>query len=376
MEQFRVSFVVGVLDRGGAEKQLYYMLRTLKEHGIETHIYAIANSGSYVELIQDLNIPLYWIGKASSPILRVKILASYLIRFKPHVIQSSHFYTNLYSITTGFLLNVPHIGAMRNDLYHHLYTGGIDRWAPYLIKYPKILAINSYNAHREVIDKKLISPNKARVLPNVIDLEQFDQQSQLVSNLLRINEEIRVVLVARLVPAKRIDLFLRAIAKARESNPNITSYIVGDGPERDALQTLASELGLLAMDGVRFLGESNNVPAILKNMDILVLSSENEGFPNVLLEAMAAFLPIVTTTVGDAPHIVENGINGYLVAKGDWEDLANRIVELANSKEIRQSMGHEGRKKVEEKYTYSRLFHYLMAIYKDAGVQHACLDDY
>ena len=99
--------------------------------------------------------------------------------------------------------------------------------------------------------------------------------------------------------------------------------IVGDGPLWTALHQRAQDLGLLP-DGVAFLGRRNDVPALLGSADMLVLSSDHEGCPNVVMEAMAARRPVVTTPAGDAGVLVEDGVSGYVVPFDDVEAMADQ----------------------------------------------------
>jgi glycosyltransferase involved in cell wall biosynthesis len=116
---------------------------------------------------------------------------------------------------------------------------------------------------------------------------------------------------------------------------------------------------------VTFLGRREDVPELLAGSDILVLTSDHEGFPNVVLEGMAAGLPIVTTPAGDAPQVVRDGVSGYVVPFDDVEVLASRIVELAKSAELRERLGQEGRRIAEQKYSLSELGPQALSLYAE-----------
>ncbi len=123
--------------------------------------------------------------------------------------------------------------------------------------------------------------------------------------------------------------------------------VIGDGLERAALEAEAASLGLTP-DGVRFLGARPEVPALLRQCHILALTSEQEGFPNALMEGMAAGLPVVSTPAGDAERILQHGISGFLIGMDDEDALAARLVELARSAALREQMGRAGRLRVEQ----------------------------
>ncbi|MFL5733863.1 MAG: glycosyltransferase family 4 protein [Chloroflexia bacterium] len=176
------------------------------------------------------------------------------------------------------------------------------------------------------------------------------------------------VTVGSLIDCKRQDRFLRAVARAREQVGGLTGALVGDGPERERLKALASSLGLLP-DGVLFLGRRDDVPAVLRSADMFVLSSESEGFPNVLLEAMAADLPVITTAAGDSGTVVQEGSTGYVVPIEDVEGMAERMVRVAQSPELGRRLGEAGRRRVEMQYSAERLGDHMMSVYRDIARQ-------
>jgi glycosyltransferase involved in cell wall biosynthesis len=117
------------------------------------------------------------------------------------------------------------------------------------------------------------------------------------------------------------------------------------------------------------LGRVDDVAALLRNADVFVLSSDHEGFPNVIIEAMAARLPVITTPVGDASVVVQHGTTGYIVPFDDVPAMAARVVELLQSPYSCQRMGNAGRRWVEDNCDYNMLAKRLLSIYKDIACQ-------
>jgi glycosyltransferase involved in cell wall biosynthesis len=138
--------------------------------------------------------------------------------------------------------------------------------------------------------------------------------------------EFDVILVGRLVPIKRIDVLLRALALLVERRPAAPAVIVGDGPLRGQLEALANELGVAGR--VRFAGQQNDVPAWLRRARVLALTSDSEGLALSAMEAMMSGLPAVVSDVGDMGDLVENGVNGWRVPRRDAEAFAERIGDL------------------------------------------------
>jgi glycosyltransferase involved in cell wall biosynthesis len=137
--------------------------------------------------------------------------------------------------------------------------------------------------------------------------------------------EFDLVLVARLVPIKQIDLFIRVVALLR-TRRDITAAIVGDGPLRGALEHLAAELGVSG--AITFAGRQTDVPGWLSRSRIFVLTSESEGLALSMMEAMMCGLPAVVPRVGDLADLVSDGHNGYLIDGASAPDFATAIGHL------------------------------------------------
>jgi len=149
---------------------------------------------------------------------------------------------------------------------------------------------------------------------------------------------------------KRVDVFIRAAALVLKEIPHVRFCIAGEGNLRDELVGLSRELGISG--NVMFLGALTDVHDVLKGWDIGVLSSDSEGMSNSILEYMASGIPVVATAVGGNRELVEEGVNGFLVARGDHVSMAARICELLEDRDLRKRMGDQGRRIVSEKYDW------------------------
>lgn len=343
----RIALVAGTLAQGGAEKQLVYMARELREAGAEVRVFSLTRGEFHEPALRALGVGPVWVGRFGSPVLRTAALALALRDFRPHIVQAAHFYTNLYVRLVAPLYGAISIGTVRSDVEHELRTNG--RWGRWLLRAPSALIVNSEAARRNAIALG-IPAESLELLPNAIDLGAFDEHAQ-VEPVSELKGDVPVVIgVGSFVRAKRFDRFLRALALARAGGAPLRGVLVGDGPEREALEELAGGLGLLP-DALWFAGRRGDVPALLSRADIYLLTSEHEGFPNVLLEAMAARLPVVTTPAGDSGVIVEDGATGFVVPDDDVQAMAGRLAELARSAELRGELGARGRRRVEGCYT-------------------------
>jgi glycosyltransferase involved in cell wall biosynthesis len=208
---------------------------------------------------------------------------------------------------------------------------------------------------------------KFEVLPLGLDLDALAEPGDGLGRECREElgigaEEVLLVFVGRVVPIKRLDLLLRALALARESDPRLRLALVGDGEERLPLERLAAELGVAA--SVRFLGYRRRLRPFFAAADVAVLSSDNEGTPVSLIEAAAAGLPAVATDVGGVREVVGEE-TGALVPPGDAGALAGALLALAGDPRRRQSLGRAARRRALDRYGAERLLSDVDALYRE-----------
>lgn len=351
----RVAFVAGTLGRGGAERQLYYMVSSLKECGAEPLVLTLT-SGEYWEgKIRAIGVPVIHVGDDASRVRRVLQIIVELKKFTPRVVQSQHFYVNLYAAAAGRCCGIPTIGAIRSDGISEVK--GMGRSLGYLgLRTPHLLAANSERGLKHAVELGA-SPGRVTLLPNVVDTRRFTPFAR------RKVGPVRLLNVGRLVRVKRVDRFLRLLAALHERlKGQVEGVVVGSGPEREELERLARTLGL-ATPVLTFHDVTGDVASLYRDADALVLTSDWEGTPNVVLEAMASGLPVVATDVGGVPSILPHGTCGF-VAPVDREDqLVDWARQLAEDASLRARMGAAARHHVERHFSLEGMAEQLYALY-------------
>ena len=364
MNRLRVALVAGTLGQGGAEKQFVYMATALAAEGADVRTYTMTRGEYHGRTLDAAGMAPTWVGRSTLPPVRAAALTAALARFRPHVIQAGHFFTNLYVTIAARLTGAAAVGAIRSDVHYELATHG--RLGPWSLRAPPDIITNSWTA-RNAAEKMGRDPGTVHVVPNAIDLPAFDQAALPPSRASAAAGPVALA-VGSLLRVKRFDRFLEALALARGRNASLRGAVVGDGPERPALEQLAGSLGLLP-DGVSFLGVRDDVPALLTGADFLVLTSDHEGFPNVALEAMAARRPVIATPCGDVGRLVREDASGFIVPFDDVELLAQRMTDLARSADLRCRLGASGREIVEQRYGRAALAGQLLATYQTIGAR-------
>lgn len=181
-------------------------------------------------------------------------------------------------------------------------------------------------------------------MPCGIDVERFSSNNNSIRDEFGIHPEAPLVgWVGRLEPVKGCEIFLKACRLIKREIPKARYLIAGEGPLRAEMEKLATSLEL--KNEVTFLGFREDMPSIMKSIDLLAHTPLNEGLGRVLLEAMACSKPVVATKVGGIPEIITNDLNGYLVPSGDFVSIARESVKVLKDHKLAARLGEAGRKK-------------------------------
>ncbi len=353
-ERPRVALIAGTLGHGGAEKQLAYAARALAAAGVEVRVLSLTRGERHERSLGDAGIPVTFVGGAPDVPRRLLAIAREAGRFRPQILQSCHTFTNLYAALAARRAGALSLGALRSSVAHARQGNGA--WTPWLFRAPSGLVVNSRAAAARLGAEPRLSPRNVYVVVNVIEARAAGPEPR------REGGPFRAAFVGRLVGAKRADRFLEALSSARRDVPGLCGIVAGDGPERASLEDKARALGLEG--AVEFLGLREDVPALIAAADVLVLSSDDEGFPNVLLEAMEASRPVVATDVGDVRDVVRDGETGFVVPL-DAEALAARLRALAADPARARAMGAAGRARLDARYDLAALGKRLLDVYRD-----------
>ena len=364
MQRLRIAILLPDLNMGGAQKQALYLTRSLNElSSIEVRVYYSSIEPDRLDIFQQSEVKALSIGQSKNILFRLLKLWQLLNQFKPNLVVSTRTHANLYAGLVAPFVGALSIGTLRNTLsYERGMLGPATRW---LCVLPHALAVNSYCARDQVVASGWIARERVHVLLNVIDLKDFDYRAAQPVEAVG-SQGVNIFYVGRFVITKRVDRLLSALKSALAQDANVHLVLVGDGDQRPNIEQELMQLGL--QDHVTLLGERNNVPALLKQRaHILALASDEEGFPNVVIEAMAAGIPVITTPAGDSGIIVEDGVTGYVVDYKDTDRMAERIVSLANNEAERQRLGANGRKQVEAKYSYETLAFQALSVFQQVA---------
>lgn len=235
-----------------------------------------------------------------------------------------------------------------------------------LARHTDVLVAVSTEVRDSLLELGVGRPEQYRVVPLGFDLSRFlsvEGHRGTFRDHLGVGPRTPLVgVVGRLVPIKNHVLLLQAMAHL----PDAHLAIVGDGELRHSLEARASASGLA--DRVHFTGWWPKVPEALSDLDVVALSSRNEGTPVALIEALAAGRPVVATDVGGVRSVVDDGESGFLTSKMDSAEMARKIQQLLDDEVLRCRMGERGRQHVREVFGAERLVEDIRQLYRELEV--------
>ena len=235
-----------------------------------------------------------------------------------------------------------------------------------LAKFTNVIITVGEQQRREIIQYKVAEQEKVVSIPLGLDLKPF-VNTKTDPNLLRRElslprQTLLVGIVARLVPIKNHLCFLESARLILQNFDNVRFLIIGDGELRTYLEQKTRDLGLESR--VIFMGFQHDLVKIYASLDIVTLSSFNEGLPVALIEAMAAGKPVISTNVGGVGDLILDGDNGLLVPSNDPAALAEAILYLLRNPERRKMMGGAGKKKAYPLFDKNRLLGDIDKLYR------------
>ncbi len=365
----KVLWLIKGLFPGGAEKLLSMSLPYLDRDTFDYQVvYLFKNMRDLVPEFERQGIPVSCLNMEKAYDLRVIFKLVHLLREREIDLLHTHLpYAGIVGRPAAIIAGVKAIVSTEHGLmgsYHPLTRLGS------VLTYPlnhATIAVSQAVA-RSILKYKMTRPDTIHVVHNAIDisdLESIQTDPELVKKSLGIAGHSLVVgTVSHIRPEKGHQYLVEAARLVMEQRPEVIFVIVGRERTRKdlvRLEELAQHLGI--RDRIIFTGFREDALEVMAAFDVFVLPSLWEAFGIVLLEAMSLGKPVVATYVDGIPEVIDEGVNGFLVAPRDPEQLASRILDLLRDDALRNRMGEEGRKKVREKFGIERMVKEVEQVY-------------
>jgi len=229
-----------------------------------------------------------------------------------------------------------------------------------------IILVDTEAVRQDGIDKRIKGPEKIVTVHMGVDLEKFSPERvdrhQIRAGMGLRDHHFVVGTVANFVPDKGLDAFLRMAQLLKKEERNIKFLMVGDGPLRSQLESVADALQL--RDDVIFIGWREDIPEMMSAMDIFCLPTLREGFGVVFAEAMAMSVPVVTHRIEPIPEVVQENETGLLIPPGREDLFVEAILSLIHDEKLRNRMGEKGKARVETYFDEQFMFEKTLRIYE------------
>jgi glycosyltransferase involved in cell wall biosynthesis len=295
-------------------------------------------------------------------LLQTRSVARWLAEVDPDLLHCHLPSSAVVGRLAGRLAGIPVVYSEHNlQERYHPATRRLNRWTWGMQS--AVVAVSGEVA--ESVGRSMSHSVPLRVVRNGIDFKRAaSADSEGVRQSLRIPADVPVVgTVAVMRAQKRLDLWLEVASRVCEEVPETHFLIVGDGPLREQIEQIAGASTIAEV--VHFVGLQDDVYPFLGAMDVFLMSSDHEGLPLALLEAMGCALAVVATRAGGIAEVIEDGVSGRLADVSEIEDLASGVVGLLRDPALRKAFGRAGRARVESEFSVGRMGRELMEVYRE-----------
>ena len=379
--QTRIVRIISRLNVGGPARHVILLADRLREKGYETILVTgtpSATEGDMIDLarqhgIEPVIVPE--LGREISPLRDLKTiyrLVNIIHAIRPEIVHTHTAKAGALGRVAAALCRVPTLLHTYHGHVFHGYFGPVksagfrtlERW---LAHFTKALITLDARLVDELVAYRIAPRERFHLIPLGLDLNPFFSQSTddrpLRQELGIAEQTILIGIVARLVPIKRLDLFLNAahVVTRRTTHP-VAFVIVGDGDRRAALEHQCKNLNLA---NVHFLGFRRDLSGIYASLDIACLSSDNEGLPVSLIEAATVGCPLVATRVGAVPSLLIDNLAHRCVPAGSSHQMADALIDMINHLPLAKSAAIAYKKIIYQQFHIDRLVDNLDHLYRN-----------
>ncbi len=372
MKKITILFILPQTQQGGAEAQMLYLLKRLDRSVFRVCLgllYSNKEMQKEYESVQDMEI-INFSKKGKLDMSVYMRIARFVKDNHVDIIQSfmGNHHSYLPAIIAGRAFSV---GGIRRTFNRSTSAFGMFKEITIpriLTRFRKIIMISNNYTARDTYVRRGYPESDVHVIPNGIEYEIFSK-----GNRKKILEEFglegRFVLgiVSRLIRSKNHLELIRHFPEIKMRRQNTALLIAGDGTYRKELERMTKEAGLER--DVIFTGNRKDIPDLLSAMDLFVFPSQHEeGWPNVIGEAMAAGIPVITYPAGDIERIISNNVDGLIVPP-PFESFMKEMLDLISDPKRRERLGANAKKTIRDRFSVESMVHGYESIYKSIAKQ-------
>jgi glycosyltransferase involved in cell wall biosynthesis len=319
----------------------------------EPRVYCLSRAGTLVDRLTRHNIPVDCFGATGIGCVQVFWrLAAELKSFRPQLLQTFLFHANIVGRFAAWWAGVPRVVCGIRVAERR------SRWPLWLDRFTQRLVDHNVCVSRAVAEFSRrvgrLPEAKLSSIPNAVDFTVFADASPLKRSELGLRESSPLIVsVGRLDPQKAPFVLLEAFARLRKRHPDWQLLFVGEGPLRRPMEDWIRSRQL--QDNVRLAGWRPDVASILKTADVLALPSLWEGMPNIVLESMAAGLPVVSSRVEGTDELIRDGESGLLVTPGSEAELGQQLEAVLTNAKLAAQLRNAAKSAVISTFSFDRM---------------------
>lgn len=357
----RIVQLVETLQTGGLERIAVDLALSQKNAGHTPILYCMFAAGALSEEATKAGIPVFEFHKKPGFSVRMLLmLARQLRRDAPDVLQTHNPGVHHYGALAALIARVPVVVNTRHGRSTSFGRVLPERYFRAVMPLTDRVVFVCEDSRRYLVEQRGLPAGKSSVIVNGIELEPFLKRPASPGSA---SPRIRFGAVGRMVPVKAHSILIDAFAQVARRLPQAELRIVGGGPLEADLRERASKAGLNGR--IRVEGVNHEIADVLQDLDIFVLSSTSEGLPLVILEAMAAGLPIVSTRIGGVPEVAPEGTVSYLCTPGSADELAEAMYRAATNPNL-STMGRTARETAIAKFALAQMWRSYEATYVES----------
>lgn len=372
-EPIKVLHVIDHLGLGGAQSFLRDLVLSQHESGlVRPTVCCLTEPTRSSQTFRHHGVPILHLNVNRRNYVQIANIPWRLLRImkkqRYDLVHTHLFVSGVFGRLSALVAGVPTVvHEQRNETE---VVGKLGRWIDHILgaKTAAVICVSESTKDFNV-NIKGIRRESIWVIPNGINTQLFysarsQAEHRADLDFFKTSLDNRIVIgVGRLEPEKRFDIFLEAAKVISGRMPNVGFIIVGEGSERGELEMLAKRLGIDA--SVKFVGARSDVHSLLRSSDVFLLTSDFEGLPLSLLEALAMEVPAVATNVDGTSEVLGEGIGGIVVPRRDPSAVADEVMNLLLDEEQRRNLGRQGRELIEQKYAISLVRERIDDVYRD-----------
>lgn len=351
-----------VVEQVQPSRQYLGLFQYFIKHNVQITVYNLQEGPDFQNQVEQLVEGYHCLPSGNAYWKSIRQISGLVKNIKPDIVHCQEFIASFYF---GFVKKRKGISS----IYHrrHNYTKGLvpqimDQWA--VMRLDKIVAVCNemkkvaQSEHPHFADKIIARTNAITL--GLVFQESLEREQSIIASL---PVKFSIMLLSRLRLGKGHVIAMKVTKSLLDSGRDVQLLFVGEGDEEENLK---AEVNLMNMNkNVHFLGNFENIDVAIKKADVLLIPSDMEAFPKTPLEGMAYGCPVIAHKVGGIVESIENGVNGFLVEKGDEKAFVTHIEQLMANQELRESIIEQGIKTVQKRYVVEIMAQEFIDLYQE-----------